>query len=161
MEGLMAISRAKRWKVQYPVQVFTDGLFVEGRTVDISLQGLRIATESAIREGACVVVRVLVPDGEYPVDCALYTVRWIDQGRIGLEASEISVTEQRRLEDRLASLDHHQEPVVESTSPCMTTEQPITSITGTVAGLWHLFFPRHHAINAPNGSRRSLQESER
>ena len=157
----MAISRPKRWKVQYPVQVFTDGLFVEGRTVDISLEGLRVATESAIRQGACVVVRVLVPDGECPVDCALYTVRWIDQGRIGLEASEISVTEQRRLQDRLASLGQPQEPVVESTSPRMTTEQPITSITGTVAGLWHLFFSRHHVINAPNGSRLSLQPLKR
>lgn len=156
----MAISRPKRWKVQYPVQVFTDGLFVEGRTVDISLEGLRVATESAIRQGACVVVRVLVPDGEYPVDCALYTVRWIDQGRIGLEASEISVTEQRRLQDRLAFLDHHQEPVVESTIPCMTTEQPITSITGTVAGLWQLFFSRHHVINTPNSSRHALQRSK-
>lgn len=156
----MAISRPKRWKVQYPVQVFTDGLFVEGRTVDISLEGLRVATESSIREGACVVVRVLVPDGEYPVDCALYTVRWIDQGRIGLEASEISVTEQRRLQDRLASLDQHQEPVVESTIPCMTTEQPITSITGTVAGLWHLFFPRRHVINASIDSLHSLQRSK-
>ena len=157
----MAISRAKRWKVQYPVQVFTDGLFVEGRTVDISLEGLRVATESAIRQGACVVVRVLVPDGEYPVDCALYTVRWIDQGRIGLEASEISVVEQRRLQDRLASLDQDQEPVVESTIPRMTTEQPITSITGTVAGLWQLFFSRHHGISAPNRGLHSLQGSKR
>jgi hypothetical protein len=156
----MAISRAKRWKVQYPVQVVTDGLFVEGRTLDISLQGLRVATESTIRQGACVVVRVLVPDGEYPVDCALYTVRWIDQGRIGLEASEISATEQRRLQDRLASLEHHQEPDVESTIPCMTTEQPITSLTGTVAGLWHLFFPRHHVINASDDSLHALQRSK-
>ncbi|MBH0191140.1 MAG: PilZ domain-containing protein [Nitrospira sp.] len=156
----MAISRAKRWKVQYPVQVFTDGLFVEGRTVDISLEGLRVATESAIRQGACVVVRVLVPDGEYPVDCALYTVRWIDQGRIGLEASEISVTEQKRLQDRLASLDQHQEPVAESAIPCMPTEQPITSITGTVAGLWQLIFPGHHVINTPNRGLHSLQRSK-
>ncbi|MBY0247760.1 MAG: PilZ domain-containing protein [Nitrospiraceae bacterium] len=157
----MAITRAKRWKVQYPVQVFTDGLFVEGRTVDISLQGLRVATESSITQGACVVVRVLVLDGEYPVDCALYTVRWIDQGRIGLEASEISVVEQRRLQDRLASLDQDQEPVVESTIPRMTTEQPITSITGTVAGLWQLFFSRHHGISAPNRGLHSLQGSKR
>lgn len=156
----MAISRAKRWRVQYPVQVFTDGLFVEGRTVDISLQGLRVATESAIRQGACVVVRVLVPDGEYPVDCALYTVRWIDSGRIGLEASEISATEQRRLQDRLASLDQLQEPAVESANPCMTTEQPISSITGTVAGLWHLFFPRRQGISTSNGSPHSLQGSK-
>jgi hypothetical protein len=156
----MAISRPKRWKVQYPVQVFTDGLFVEGRTVDISLQGLRVATESAIRQGACVVVRVLVPDGEYPVDCALYTVRWIDQGRVGLEASEISATEQRLLQDRLASLDHHHEPVVESTIPCMTTEQPITSITGTMAVLWHLFFPHRNGSRTSNGSLQPLQGSK-
>lgn len=156
----MDISRAKRWKVQYPVQLFTDGLFIEGQTVDISLQGLRVVTESSIKQGACVLVRVLVPDGEYPVDCALYTVRWIDQGRIGLEANEISATEQRLLQDRLATLDHHQEPVIESTIPRMTTEQPITSITGTVAGLWHLFFSRHHGISASNGSRRSLQGSK-
>ncbi|MBH0181496.1 MAG: PilZ domain-containing protein [Nitrospira sp.] len=156
----MDISRAKRWKVQYPVQLFSDGVFIEGQTVDISLQGLRVITESSIKQGACVVVRVLVPDGEYPVDCALYTVRWTNEGRIGLEASEISATEQQRLQDRLASLDHYQERVVESTIPCLTAEQPITSITGTVAGLWHLFFSRHHVVNASNGSRHSIQGSK-
>lgn len=153
----MAIYRGKRWKVQYPVQLFTEDLFVEGRTVDMSLQGLRVATESSIRQGARVVVRVLVPEGGCTVDCALYTVRWMEKGRIGLEASEISATEQRRLQDRLTALDQQQETVIEPTSPCITIEQPITSITDTVAVLWHLFFPRHHVISASSSSLHSLQ----
>jgi hypothetical protein len=156
----MALSRGKRWQVQYPVQLFTEDLFVEGRTVDISLHGLRVATESSIREGMRVVVRVLVPGGGCTVDCVLYTVRWIAKGTVGLEASEISATEQRRLQDQLASLNQDQEPVVESTSPCITIEQPITSVTDTVAVLRQLFFPRHYVISASNSSLHSLQGSK-
>jgi hypothetical protein len=156
----MAIYRAKRWKVEYPVQLFTGDVLIEGRTVDLSLQGLRVATDSAIRQGAHVIVRVLAPEGGSTVEGLLYTVRWIDRGRIGLEASEISAAEQRRLQDWLASLDQHQEAAVESTSPCVTIEQPITSITGTMAVLWHLLFPRRHGISTSNGSLHSLQEAK-
>lgn len=157
----MDLNREKRWKVQYPVQLFTEDLFVEGRTVDMSLHGLRVATESSIKRGAHVVVQVLVPEGGCPIDGVLYTVRWIDKGKIGLEASEISAAEQRRLQDRLTSLGQGQEPVVKSTSPCMTIEQPITSFTGTVAVLWQLCFPGHHVPRVSNGSLHSLQRSRR
>lgn len=157
----MDLFREKRWKVQYPVQLFTEDLVVEGRTVDISLHGLRVATDSSIKQGAHVVVQVLVPEGGCPIDGVLYTVRWIDQGRIGLEAGEISAEEQRRLQDRLTTLGQGQEPVVKSTSPCMTIEQPITSFTGTVAVLWQLFFPAHHVTRVPKSNLQSLQRSRR
>lgn len=157
----MDLFREKRWKVRYPVQLFTEDLFVEGQTVDLSLHGLRVATESSFRQGAHVVVRVLVPEGGCPVDGVLYTVRWVDQGRIGLEVSEISAMEQRRLQDRLVSLGQKQEPVVEATRSCMTIGQPITSITDTVAVLWQLFFPGHSMPNVPDRSLHSLQRSKR
>lgn len=156
----MKLDREKRWKVQYPVQLFTEDLIVEGRTVDISLHGLRVATESSIKQGAHVVVQVLMPEGGCPIDGVLYTVRWMDQGRIGLEAGEISVTQQRRLQDRLISLGEGQESVAKSTGPCMTIEQPITSVTGTVAMLWQLFFPGHHAASVPNRNLHFLQRSK-
>lgn len=156
----MAFSRAKRWQVQYPVQLFTEDLFIEGRTVDMSLHGLSIATGRSIREGTHVFVRVLAPEGGCSVDCVLYTVRWADNGKIGLEAREISAKEQRRLQDRLTSLDQDQEPAVESTSPCITIEQPIASITDTVAVLWHLFFPSHEVISASSSNLHSLQGSK-
>lgn len=155
----MDLIREKRWKVQYPVQLFTEDVFVEGRTVDMSLHGLRVATERSIRQGTSVVVRVLDPEGGCPIDCVLYTVRWIDQGRIGLEASEISATEQRRLQGRLTSLGQGQEPVIKSASPCITIEQPITSITDTMAVLWQLCFPGHHVPSVSNSSLRSHQRS--
>ena len=118
----MDLNREKRWKVQYPVQLFTEDLVVEGRTVDISLHGLRVAADSSIKRGAHVVVQVLVPEGGCPIDGVLYTVRWIDQGRIGLEVNEISATEQRRLQAQLTSLSQSQESVIKATIPCMTIE---------------------------------------
>lgn len=156
----MDLDREKRWKVRYPVQLFTEDLIVEGRTVDISLHGLRVATESSIKRGAHVVVRVLMPEGGCPIDGVLYTVRWMDKGRIGLEASEISTAEQRRLQGRLTSLGLGQEPVAKSASPCMTIDQPITSIAGTVAILWQLFFPGHHVASVSNRNPHSLQRSK-
>ncbi len=157
----MDLNREKRWKVQYPVQLFTEDLFIEGRTVDMSLHGLRVATESYIGQGACVVARVLMPEGGCTVDCLLYTVRWIDQGRIGLEVNEISATEQRRLQAQLTSLSQSQESVIKATIPCMTIEQPITSITDTMAALWQLWFPGHHVPRVSSGSLHSLQRSKR
>jgi hypothetical protein len=156
----MDFVREKRWKVQYPVQLFTEDLFVEGRTVDMSLHGLRVAAESSIRQGACVVVRVLVPEEGCAVDCVLYTVRWIDQGRIGLKAIEISAKEQRRLQERLTSTGQGPEPVIKSMKPCITIEQPITSITDTVAVLWKLFFPRPVVPHVSSRSLHSLQRSK-
>jgi hypothetical protein len=157
----MDLYREKRWKVRYPVQLFTEDLFIEGQTVDLSLHGLRVATERVIRQGTRVVVRVLEPEGECAVDCVLYTVRWIDQGRIGLEAMEISATEQRRLRDRLASLGQGQEPVIKSTNPCIAIDQPITSITGTVAVLWELLSPGHHVKSDSNSGHHPLHRSKR
>lgn len=156
----MDFSREKRWRVQYPVQLFTEDVIVEGGTVDISLHGLRVATDSSIKPGAHVVVQVLMPEGGCPIDGVLYTVRWIDQGKIGLEACEISAEQQRRLRDRLTSLGQGQESVEKSSSPCMTIEQPIRGIAGTVAVLWQLFFPSHHATSISHRSLHPLQRSK-
>ena len=157
----MDLGREKRWKVRYPVQLFTEDFFVEGWTVDMSLHGLRVVTEGSLTQGTRVVVRVLEPEGECTVDCVLYTVRWIEKGKIGLEAREISATDQRRLQDRLFSLGQGQEPVIKPMSPCMTIEQPITSLTDTVAVLWKLLFPGHHVANGSSNSPHSLQQSRR
>ena len=157
----MDLNREKRWKLQYPVQLFTEDVFVEARTVDMSLHGLRVATERSIVPGTCVVVRVLEPEWGCTVDCVLYTVRWIDQGRIGLEVNEISAEEQRHLQARLISLGQGQEPVIRSTSSCMTIEQPITGIADTMAALWQLCFPGHHVPPVSHGSLHSLPKSRR
>jgi len=154
----MDLDREKRWKVQYPVQLFTEDVIVEGRTVDISLHGLRVATDSLIKRGAHVVVRVLMPEGGCPIDGVLYTVRWIDQGRIGLEAGEISVGEQRRLQDRLTA--QGQEPVIQSMNSGLPIEQPMTGVAGTMAALWQLFFPGPHVANIPSDNFHSLQRSK-
>jgi hypothetical protein len=155
----MDLFREKRWKVEYPVQLFTADVFVEGQTVDMSLHGLSVATERLIRQGTSVVVRVLEPEGECTVDCIVYTVRWIGQGKIGLEVSEISATEQRRIQDRLIALGQGHEPVIKSATPCITIEQPITSITDTMAVLWQLFSPGHHMTSAFKSSLHSHQRS--
>ena len=156
----MDLFREKRWKVQYPVQLFTEDLVVEGRTVDISLHGLRVATDSSIKRGAHVVVQVLVPEGGCPIDGVLYTVRWIDQGRIGLEAGEISPAEQMRLQDRLISLGQGHEPAGQPTNLCLTIEQPLSSFGDTMGVLWQLFFPGHHAGSGSNRGLHSLQRSK-
>jgi hypothetical protein len=116
--------------------------------------------ESSIGQGASVVVRVLEPEGECTVDCVLYTVRWIEKGKIGLEASEISAIEQRRLQDWLTSLGHGQKPVMPSTNPCITIEQPITSMAGAAAVLWQLVFTGSPVTSVSNGGLHFLQRSK-
>ena len=157
----MDLFREKRWKVQYPVQLFTADVFVEAQTVDMSLHGLRVATERFISQGTPVVVRVLEPEGGCTIDCIVCTVRWIDQGRIGLEVSEISAAEQRRIQDRLIALGQGHEPIIKSASPCITIEQPITSITDTMAVLWQLFSPGYQVNSNSNSGHHPLQGAKR
>jgi len=70
----MDLDREKGLKVRDPVQLFTENLTVAGRTVDLSLHGLRVATDSLIKRGVYVVVWAVTLERGCPIDGVLYTV---------------------------------------------------------------------------------------
>ena len=100
----MLLTRGKRWRVRYPVQVACQDFIDEAWTVNVSLQGLSLETVQPIQVGSQLYVRVLLPSGASSVDYEICTVQWAADGKIGLKTSEMSTAEERRLHRHLASL---------------------------------------------------------
>lgn len=138
-EKWMSISRAKRWRVSYPVQLVAQHFLDEAQTVDISVRGLSIATSRSIRKGTQVYVRLLLPDGKSCLDYDICTVRWSAEGRIGLEASEISTHEEQRLQQCLPALATSLEVSDQHSNCGMPSDQPPAKFRHTIGLLWQTF----------------------
>jgi hypothetical protein len=99
----MSIARPRRWSVQYPVQLVSSDFVEEGKSVNMSLQGLAIVSARQIPRGTYLYVRLLPPERADRFDLSLYTVQWSAQGKIGLKASELDDQQQKRLWELLLS----------------------------------------------------------
>jgi hypothetical protein len=135
----MSISRAKRWRVPCPVQLVSQDFFDESKTADVSLRGVSVATARSLQLGTQLYVRLLLPDRTSSVDYKMCTVRWVAEGRIGLEASELTTEDEQRLRTYLSSLTHFPEPMVEYSNPCITVEQPVDRISDAMGIFWQVF----------------------
>ena len=87
---------AQRWSVHYKVQFAYPGYAGEGVTLDVSAGGLCIITNREIAPGIEVYARLVLPDNaELEVPTA--TVKWCDNGQVGLEISEMERQDAFRL----------------------------------------------------------------
>jgi PilZ domain len=155
---IMSISRAKRWRVQYPVQVVSQDFADEARTLDVSLRGLSLMTTQSVRPGTQVYVRLLLPGLQASVDYEVCTVQWAADGKIGLETSEMRTTEEQRLHRHLSSLHAYSyKPVPDETS-AFALDQPIHKVSEAVTVLWHFVFKplMVSPLRKPVGHRGSL-----
>lgn len=133
----MSISRPKRWRLSYEVQVASPDYLDMARTIDLSLRGLCIATTRAIPCGTQLFARLLLPGSQGTVVGRLFVVRWVRNGRIGLEASERAPGDEQRLRHHLASLAGSPEPVL-SGSSVITSDQPTTKLSDALRTAWQL-----------------------
>jgi hypothetical protein len=81
----------------------------EGMTLDLSERGLCMITNREIAPGVQLYARLLLTDSSY-IDLPTATVKWCQNGQIGLQISEVEPDDERRLSDLL----HHQERTVTS-----------------------------------------------
>jgi hypothetical protein len=133
----MSISRAKRWRLSYDVQLASPD-YVEGaKTVDLSLRGLCIATKRAIPRGTHLYIRLLLPDRRRSVVGRLFIVRWSVSGRVGMEATEAAPGDESRLLSHLTSVEGTPEPVF-SGSPTALKEGPISKYSDAFRTAWGL-----------------------
>jgi hypothetical protein len=79
---------AQRWSVHYKVQFAYPGYAGEGMTLDMSAEGLCIITDREIAPGVEMYARLVLPDNAH-LDIQTATVKWCDNGQIGLEISEM------------------------------------------------------------------------
>lgn len=135
----MSISRAKRWRIQYPVQVVSQDFVDEARTVDVSLRGLSLETTQCVRPGTQLYVRLLLPGRTTSVDYEICTVQWAAGGRIGLETSEMRTAEEQRLHRHLSSLNSVSDAQAPDTTPNAALDAPIRQLSDVMGILWNLF----------------------
>ena len=78
----------QRWSVHYKVQFAYPDYAGEGMTLDVSAGGLCIITNREIAPGVEMYARLVLPDNAH-LDFQTATVKWCDNGQVGLEISEM------------------------------------------------------------------------
>src|SRR6476659_9157266 len=94
---------AQRWSVHYKVQFAYPDYAGEGITLDMSAGGLCIITDREIEPGVEMYARVVFADNAH-LDVQTATVKWCDNGQIGLEISEMERQDVLRLLQLLSRL---------------------------------------------------------
>jgi hypothetical protein len=94
---------AERWSVHYEVQFAYPEYAGEGVTLDVSAGGLCIITNREIAPGVEMYARLVLPDNTY-LDVQTATVKWCDNGQVGLEISEMERRDALRLLELLSRL---------------------------------------------------------
>ena len=94
---------AERWSVHYKVQFAFPEYAGDGVTLDVSAGGLCIITNREIAPGIEMYARLLLPDNTY-LDVQTATVKWCDNGQVGLEISEMERSDALRFLELLSRL---------------------------------------------------------
>ena len=94
---------AERWSLHYKVQFAHHTYAGEGVTLDVSAGGFCIITNEVIAPDVEVYVRLVLPGNTY-VDVQTATVKWCDNGQIGLEISEMEQPDALRLLELLSRM---------------------------------------------------------
>jgi PilZ domain-containing protein len=94
---------AERWPVHYKVQFAYPEYAGEGVTLDVSAGGLCIITNREIEPGVEMYARLVLPDNTC-LDVQAATVKWCDNGQVGLEILEMERPDALRLLELLSRL---------------------------------------------------------
>jgi hypothetical protein len=95
----------QRCSVYYHIQFAYPDDAGEGMTMDVSERGLCMITNREIAPGVQLYARLLLTDGSY-IDFPTATVKWCQNGQIGLEVSELEQKDEWRLSELLDHLEH-------------------------------------------------------
>ena len=94
---------AERWSVHYTVQFAYPEYAGEGVTLDVSAGGLCIVTNREIAPDVEMYARLMLPDNTY-LDVQTATVKWCNNGQVGLEIAEMERPDALRLLELLSRL---------------------------------------------------------
>jgi hypothetical protein len=82
---------------------------IEGHTLDLSLGGARFESDLAVFPGKTIMVRLIVPGGEFPVSIPEAKVRWVDEQTFGVEFENVQPNELDELEELINEFDETEE----------------------------------------------------
>ena len=77
----------------------------QGRTLDISVGGCKIESDTKVMQGAKLECRLHIPGLDWPLRIDEATVRWIDDNSFGIAFSRISPEEFAKLKMVLSELE--------------------------------------------------------
>lgn len=79
----------------------------EGDIVDLSLRGCCVVSKTSVHSGGTLTIRVNMLPDEPPITILEAVVRWVREGRFGLEFISLAPEEWARLQHTVTQLDLH------------------------------------------------------
>lgn len=98
----MNLRSSPRTTLRLPIQFLGDGAAGLGQLVNVSTPGCAIESHTSLQQGAYVALEIL-QEASAPVSIPLAKVRWVCQGRLGLEFLRYDSGAREQL-DRLQNL---------------------------------------------------------
>ncbi len=80
-----------------------------GRTLDLSIGGCKIESDTVVGQGEKFECRLHIPDLDWPVMIDEATIRWIDGKTFGLAFTRIRSEEQAKIADLISRLEQEQQ----------------------------------------------------
>jgi PilZ domain len=96
-ESGIELRGSPRLAVEYPTVFSGDKVVGEGTITNLSVPGCAIKTSKHLNEGDYLELRVLMPDRHGPLAIDVARVRWIANGRAGLQFIRVRPEDQLRL----------------------------------------------------------------
>lgn len=81
----MNLRSRPRTALRLPIQFLSDGAAGQGQVVNLSTPGCAIESKTSLQQGAYVALEILLQEETVPVCISLAKVRWVRQGRLGIE----------------------------------------------------------------------------
>jgi hypothetical protein len=81
----MNLRSSPRTTLRLPIQFVGDRAAGRGRLVNLSTPGCAIESRTSLRQGAYIALEILLQEESAPVSIPLAKVRWVREGRLGVE----------------------------------------------------------------------------
>ncbi len=100
----------KRQHPRFPARFHSSFISVtvvsgEGNVVDLSLRGCRVQSLTDVQPGACLEVRIAMPEHESPIQIQQAVVRWSREHQFGLEFVTMAPEEWARLQHTVKQIE--------------------------------------------------------
>jgi len=79
-----------------------------GRTLDLSIGGCKIESETAVGQGDKFECRLHVPDPDWPIMIDEATIRWVEGKTFGMAFTQIRMGEQDKIRALISKLEQEQ-----------------------------------------------------
>lgn len=94
-----------RFAIQLPISFKGDKIAGEGVVFNLSLEGCAVGSDTSIKPGTYLQLRIQTSQQDLPIEVELAAARWSEEGEYGLEFIRIRAEEQERLRQFVKTLE--------------------------------------------------------